>query len=100
MLHSLLGAASEAGLIKEGAAASNLATSMRQQLQQAGILQHLTAVMTTMAADLRSEAAALTGQSDDLLGTKLDRFEVCNSNAAQRQLSLMQNMRRLLMCLR
>jgi hypothetical protein len=73
---------------------------MRQQLQQAGGLQHLTAVMTSMAADLGSEAPALTGQSGDELCSNLDRFEVCNSSAAQRQLSLMQNIHRMLICLR
>jgi hypothetical protein len=61
----LLSNAAASGLInvKDGAAAGSLAISMRQQLQQAGVLQNFKVVMAALAADLRSQAAALAKQS-------------------------------------
>ena len=100
LLDTLLGTASISGLIKDGAAAGSLAISMRQQLQQAGVLQHLTTVMTALAADLRSGAAALACQSGEELCSQLDRPSVGNINEPQHQASLLMLVRRLLLILR
>jgi hypothetical protein len=64
-LTTLLVFAGSSGLIKEGAAAGNLGSMLRQQLQQAGVLQALAVVMAAVAADLRSAAAAMTGLSGE-----------------------------------
>jgi hypothetical protein len=70
----LLVSAETSDLMTVSAAAGSLAISMRRQLQQAGVLQHLTAVMAALAADLRSEATALAGQSAGELCSDLGRF--------------------------
>jgi hypothetical protein len=64
-LVALLTTAAESALIKDGAAAGNLAISMRQQLQQANVLQQLAALMATLAADLRTTTTALGALSPD-----------------------------------
>ena len=68
-LDALLVTAAASGLIKNSAAVGNLAISLRQQLQQAEVLrlQHLTTVTVALAADLRSDAAALAAMNGDEL---------------------------------
>jgi hypothetical protein len=56
-LEVLLETATTSALIKDGAAAGSLAISMRQQLQQAGVLQQLAGAMAMLAADMRRGAA-------------------------------------------
>jgi hypothetical protein len=79
-LSGLLEAAAGSGFIKDGAAASNPAISIRQQLQQAMLMQQLTGVMSGLAADLRSEAAALKGWGRDELCADVGRFRISNTN--------------------
>ena len=72
LLDMLLMTATASGLINVSAAAGSLAISMRQQLQQAGLLQQLAGVMVALTADMRSEAAALEGMDWDALQTVAD----------------------------
>jgi hypothetical protein len=51
-----------------------LGSNIRQQLQQAGVLQHVAVVMAALAARLRSKAAAIGALSGDELVSRLDRF--------------------------
>lgn len=74
VLHALLHTAEASGLIKNGVAAGNLATSMRQQLQDSGVLQQYAAVMAAAAADLRSDAAALGTLWSEELSTFSARY--------------------------
>ena len=98
VLETLLGTAIVSGLITDGAAGT-LAISMRQQLQQAGVLQQLATVMAALAADLHSEAAALAGQSEDELCAQFSRPSVANINEPHRQAPLLDLIRRLLQAL-
>jgi hypothetical protein len=98
VLETLLGTAIVSGLITDGAAGA-LAISMRQQLQQAGVLQQLATVMAALAADLHSEAAALAGQSEDELCAHFSRPSVANINEPHRQAPLLDLIRRLLQAL-
>lgn len=105
VLATLLNTAHLSGLVKDGAAAGNLAISMRQQLQQAGVLQHLTTVMAAMAADLDSQATELTAQYEDYeLGSGLEPPVLGNISelccTLQRQAAVMKCLRRLLLSLR
>mgnify|MGYP001807512345 CR=1 FL=1 len=79
-LDVLLATAAESAIIKDNAAAGSLAISMRQQLQQAGVLQQLAALTPVVAADLRSEAAALGGMGGDELRENIGRFASNASN--------------------
>jgi hypothetical protein len=74
VLHALLHTAEASGLIKNGVAAGNLAASMRQQLQDSGVLQQYAAVMAAAAADLRSDAAALGTLWSEELSTFSARY--------------------------
>jgi hypothetical protein len=56
-LQSLIHTAKQAGITK-GAGSSSLGSSIRQQLEQSGMLQQLAAVMTAAAECLQEEAAA------------------------------------------
>jgi hypothetical protein len=86
LLDMLLMTATASGLFNVSGAAGSLAISLRQQLQQAGLLQQLTGVMTALAADMRSEAAAFASMDWDALravadstihsGASCVRFEV------------------------
>jgi hypothetical protein len=100
VLHVLFNKTAASGLMREGAAACNLFTSMRQQLQQAGVMQHLTSVMAAMAADLRSEAAAVAGRSYGELCSDLGQFAECKRKAAKLQNALLRLITRLLHALR
>jgi hypothetical protein len=71
LIGTLVRTAEASGVIKDAAAAGSLATSIRQQLQQAGVLQQLTAVMAALAADMRSQAALIRGWSVDELCSNL-----------------------------
>lgn len=74
-LRLLLVTADASGLVKNGAAAGSLGSSIRQQLQQGcNVLPEYAAVMTAMAADLRREAATLKSLSGEELCSDLDRF--------------------------
>jgi hypothetical protein len=81
-LSGLLGAALSTGIIKEGVGASSIAISMRRQLQQAGVLQQLAAGMAATAADLRSEAAALPGMSQEELCSDVKCFSALNGRTS------------------
>lgn len=69
-LEVLLRSAMAAGLIQSGSVATSgsLGASVQQQLQQAGVLSTLAAVMTSMSAALQDEAAALVSQDAAALG--------------------------------
>ena len=57
-----------------GAGPGSLASSIRQQLQQSGMLQQLAAVMTAMAADLQAEAATLAPGSGDTASFDIEQL--------------------------
>jgi hypothetical protein len=78
VLDVLLREAKVSGLIKDDAAAGNLAASMQQQLQQTGVLAQLAGVMAGLAAELRSDAAAIRGSTQEQLCSDLQRFELCS----------------------
>jgi hypothetical protein len=61
LLDLLLMIAGTSGLINSSTVDGSLTNSLRQQLQQAGVLQQLIGVMAALAADLRNEAAAIAG---------------------------------------
>jgi hypothetical protein len=56
-------------------------SKMREQLQQTGVLQRVAAIMEVLAADLRSEAAAIAALSRDELASCLDRFAAISSGS-------------------
>ena len=56
-LEGLLETATTSALIKDGAAVDSLAISIRQQLQQAGVLQQLAGAMAALAADMHIHGA-------------------------------------------
>jgi hypothetical protein len=62
------------------AAASSLGSSIRQQLQQSGVLQQLAAVMTVMAADLQAEAAALAAGDGDTASRDIEQLITSTPN--------------------
>jgi hypothetical protein len=64
ILGSLISAANEAG-VTTCAGGGSLGSSIRQQLQQSGMLQQLTAVMAALTADLQDETAALAAAAWD-----------------------------------
>lgn len=88
-LEALLSTATSSGLIKGGAAACNLGSSMRQQLQQASVLQPLAVVMAAVAADLRSEAATPAGLSREQLYSELPRLSVSSDTRSVPHLAVM-----------
>ena len=50
----------------------SVSSSVKQQLQQSGMLQQFAAVMTAMAADLQAAAAALAARNGDAAAAKAD----------------------------
>ena len=85
-LQALLLTATASGLIKDGdtaTAVGSLGSSIRQQLQQAGVLQPLAVIMTALAADLRTEAVAIAGLSNNELLWYLRHFMVTSDNVAK-----------------
>jgi hypothetical protein len=83
LLNALLRTAEASGIIKDGAAAGSLAISMRQQLQQAAVLQQLTALMATLTADLRWQAEFVQTSRVNELCSKIDDYSACSGNAPQ-----------------
>jgi hypothetical protein len=67
VLKVLLSTASVAGT-------HSLSSSVKQQLQQSGMLQQLAAVTTAMAADLQAEAAALAAGSGSAGGADVEQL--------------------------
>jgi hypothetical protein len=61
---------------------------MRQQLQQANVLQQLAGVMTALAADMRREAAGFNSMTNDDLCADLDRFSVARGTGYGLQLAM------------
>jgi hypothetical protein len=59
LLDFLLNTAAASGLIKHNTTAGSLTISMRQQLQDSGVLRQVTGVMAALAEDMRVEAAAV-----------------------------------------
>ena len=53
---------------------SSLVSSVRQQLQQSGMLQQLAVVMTAMAADLQAEAATLAAGDGDTASLDIEQL--------------------------
>jgi hypothetical protein len=79
-LEGLLETATASALIKDGAAVDSLAITMRQQLQQAGVLQQLAGVMTALAAGMRSGAADIAGKSAAQLCDDISCFTLNQRN--------------------
>jgi hypothetical protein len=80
-LRVLLLQAAEAGICRN-AGNNSLASSIRQQLQQSGMLQQLAAVMTAMAAEMQTETAALPAGVDagaPSAGVNTERFTGYNT---------------------
>jgi hypothetical protein len=80
-LSVLLLTAENSGYIENGAAAGAFGSSIRQQLQQAGLLQEMALVMAALATDRRKEAAALAASSADALSADIGRFTASSSTS-------------------
>ena len=81
-LQLLLSTAAASGLISNGAAAGSLGSSMRQQLQQTAAMQQLAAVMTALAAEMRSGAVAMVRMSEVELCANLRQFSVTSGSVS------------------
>lgn len=89
-LSMLLRSTVSAGLIKKDdtSAAVQLVISLRQQLQQSGVLPQLSHLMTALAADLLTEAAALGRKSREELHSQ-DLSDGVYVTPLQQQVKLM-----------
>lgn len=73
-MNNLLDAALHDGICFNSDSTPSMGSSIKQQLQQSGVLQQLAVLMTALAADMRQEAAAVAAGCWDAASADIEQF--------------------------